>query len=128
MQKGEKKYPVQLHLLIDSSQLKKLDTLSKKAGLTKSAYIRRMIDGVVPQERPPLEFHKILQQMRYISNNMNQLAKKANATNHVDAEKIMLLAEQFKPLASQLYLYVTLPVKRNKDAEVIAEYFKKGGK
>lgn len=33
MQKGEKKYPVQLHLLIDSSQLKKLDTLSKKQGL-----------------------------------------------------------------------------------------------
>ena len=128
MLKGEKKFPIRMLFAMTDSQSKKLDTLSKKAGLTRSAYIRRMIDGVVPQERPPLEFHKILQQMRYISNNMNQLAKRANATNHVDAEKIMLLAEQFKPLASQLYLYVTLPVKRNKDAEVIAEYFKKGGK
>lgn len=128
MQKGEKKFPNRVEIKMEAAQFKKLDTLSKKAGLTRSAYIRRMIDGVVPQERPPLEFHKILQQMRYISNNMNQLAKTANATNHVDAEKIMLLAEQFKPLASQLYLYVTLPVKRNKDAEVIAEYFKKGGK
>ena len=127
MQKGEKKYPVQLHLLIDSSQFEKLGILSKKAGLTKSEYIRRMIDGVVPQERPPYDFYKILTQMRYISNSMNQLAKKANATGHVDAEKISFLAEQFKPLASQLYLYVTLPVKRSKDTEILAEYFKKEG-
>lgn len=31
MQKGEKKYPVQLHLLIDSSQFEKLGILSKAA-------------------------------------------------------------------------------------------------
>ena len=128
MQKSLKKFSIRKIFSITDSKTKKHDTLLKKTRLTTCSYFRRQSDGVVPQERPPLEFHKILQQMRYISNNMNQLAKRANATNHVDAEKIMLLAEQFKPLASQLYLYVTLPVKRNKDAEVIAEYFKKGGK
>ncbi|MFQ8601170.1 plasmid mobilization protein [Hominenteromicrobium sp.] len=127
MQKGEKKYPKRVEVKMDNAQFEKLGILSKKAGLTKSAYIRRMIDGVVPQERPPYDFYKILTQMRYISNSMNQLAKKANATGHVDAEKISLLAEQFKPLASQLYLYVTLPVKRSKDTEILAEYFKKEG-
>ena len=109
------------------AQSEKLRSLAVMARLTRSAYIRRMIDGVVPQERPPYDFYKILTQMRYISNSMNQLAKKANATGHVDAEKISFLAEQFKPLASQLYLYVTLPVKRSKDTEILAEYFKKEG-
>lgn len=128
MKKGEKKFPERVEIKVESSQLEKLETLSRKAGLSKSAYIRRMIDGVVPQERPPVDFQKILTQMRYISNSMNQLARKANSTGHVDAEKIQMLAEQFKPLASMLYRYVTLPIKRNEDAEVLADYFRKGGR
>ncbi|MFR3174977.1 MAG: plasmid mobilization protein [Acutalibacteraceae bacterium] len=127
MEKGEKKYPVKMLFCMTEAQSEKLRSLAVMARLTRSAYIRRMIDGVVPQERPPYDFYKILTQMRYISNSMNQLAKKANATGHVDAEKISFLAEQFKPLASQLYLYVTLPVKRSKDTEILAEYFKKEG-
>lgn len=128
MQKGEKKFPVRILFAMTDSQHEKLKILARKAGLSKSAYIRRMIDGVVPQERPPVDFQKILTQMRYISNSMNQLARKANSTGHVDAEKIQMLAEQFKPLASMLYRYVTLPIKRNEDAEVLADYFRKGGR
>ena len=40
-----------------------------------SAYVRQLIDGELPQERPPLDFYKMLTELRYIGNNMNQLTR-----------------------------------------------------
>ena len=84
IRKGEYKYPYRLELRLNEAQMARLQSLASKSGLSMSAYVRQLIDGVLPQERPPFDFYLILSQLRYIGNNINQLALKANALGFVD--------------------------------------------
>ena len=83
IRKGEYKYPYRLELRLNETQIARLQSLASKSGLSMSAYVRRLIDGVLPQERPPFDFYLILSQLRYIGNNMNQLTRIAHATGRI---------------------------------------------
>ena len=57
-------------------------------GLKKSALLRRLIMGVDVQPKPTVEVIQIYRLVATISNNVNQMAKIANATGYVDPKKI----------------------------------------
>ena len=57
----------------------------KKTGLTRDAYIRKLIAGIQPKERPSADCFEVLKVLRQISINMNQIALKANTLNLIDA-------------------------------------------
>ena len=65
IRKGEYKYPYRLELRLNETQMARLQSLASKSGLSMSAYVRQLIDGVLPQERPPLDFYKMLTELRY---------------------------------------------------------------
>ena len=61
--------------------------LKKKAdsvGLSISDFIRTLISGFEPREKPPQEFYEAIKQVRAVGNNINQIARLANATGIVD--------------------------------------------
>ena len=58
----------------------------KKSGLTRDAYIRKLIAGIQPKERPSADCFEVLKILRQISINMNQIALKANATGVIHAD------------------------------------------
>ena len=49
------------------------------SGLPVSAAIREMIGGVTIRQRPPQELHDLYVEINHIGNNINQIARKANA-------------------------------------------------
>lgn len=57
---------------------------SSKAGLTESDYIRNLVVGYEPREKPDDRFYNELKFLRGLSNNLNQVAKKANALGFID--------------------------------------------
>ena len=57
---------------------------SSKAGLTESDYIRNLVVGYEPREKPDDRFYNELKILRGLSNNLNQVAKKANALGFID--------------------------------------------
>lgn len=57
---------------------------SIKAGMCESNLIRCLIKDYQPKEKPPDEFYNILTQLRIISNNLNQIAIKANTYDFID--------------------------------------------
>lgn len=124
MEKGDVRFPCRLELRLTEKQEERLTTYAEKAGLTKSEYMRRILDGVVPQERPPVDFYRVLTQMRHISNSCNQVARRANATGYIDGASLQKLAEEFRPLASMLYTYVTLPIKQEKSETELAAFLR----
>ena len=65
----------------EATQLKKK---SKKVGLNESTLIRNLIMGFEPREKPDEKFYEAIKELRYISNNLNQIAKKANYLNYID--------------------------------------------
>lgn len=57
-------------------------------GLKKSSLLRRLIMGVDVQPKPTVEVIQIYRLVSTVANNVNQLAKIANATGYVDPKKI----------------------------------------
>ena len=74
--------PVQIYL--DDAELKRLDDWSAAANMSRSNYIRQLIDGFQPVEFPPVEYLKIIDELQHIGINMNQLATKAHSLGFID--------------------------------------------
>lgn len=53
-------------------------------GLPQSTVIRMLIKGYEPREKPDKEFYDSMRQLYGISNNLNQIAIKANSLGFVD--------------------------------------------
>lgn len=50
----------------------------KRSRLSREAYIRHLINDLVPQDAPPPDYYAMMQQLYRIGNNLNQIAKKAH--------------------------------------------------
>jgi len=50
-----------------------------RTGLSKEAYIRSVLLGYIPREKPDERFYEMMKDLSGIANNVNQLARKANA-------------------------------------------------
>ena len=74
--------PVQIYL--DDAELKRLDDWSAAANMSRSNYIRQLIDGFQPLEFPPVEYLQIIDELQHIGINMNQLATKAHSLGFID--------------------------------------------
>ena len=57
----------------------RLKTNAAACALKMEPYIRKLIMGNVVRPRPPDEYVKLLREINAIGNNINQLARKANA-------------------------------------------------
>ena len=70
---------------LNEDELKALKQNSKRAGLNESAYIRNLIMGYKPKEQPTENMYEIIKQLKLVGINLNQIARKANALDIVDA-------------------------------------------
>jgi hypothetical protein len=75
---------VQCHFFMGASEARRLDALVARSGLTRSAYLRQLIKGVVPVDRPPPDYYRMMRELHSIGNNLNQLARCAHAAGTVD--------------------------------------------
>lgn len=82
-----RKRNIQVITRLNKEEHSKLKKLVRKSGLTQEAYLRHLINGVVPMETPPLDYYDMMKELHAIGNNMNQIAAKANRTNLIDASQ-----------------------------------------
>ena len=73
-------------LRLSDDELEKLDRRVARTGMSREGYIRFLINGIVPKERPSAEMFDVLKELRQINNNMNQIAAKANSTGMVEGK------------------------------------------
>ena len=74
---NEEPYKICLRLNADEAQ--KLITNAKACGLTRTAYLRGLMNGYVLKPRPSTELEALRTEIHQIGNNINQIARKANA-------------------------------------------------
>lgn len=72
-------------LWVSEDELNDIKTKAKKSGLSQQEYVRQTLAGSVVTERPSKNLRQVIKLLQLISNNMNQIAMRANATNMVDA-------------------------------------------
>lgn len=88
---------VEIHLTTEEhSHLKEQVALS---GYTTEQFIRNLIAGVEMRPRPPDELADILRQLSAIGNNINQIARAANARGFVRQEEL----EQITAMQSEIW-------------------------
>ena len=83
----------------------------KKSGLSQAGYIRELINGLVPTDLPPPDFHKMMTELRYIGNNINQIAQKAHLLNVIDSKQFDEAYDQYKSSYIKIFEAVMLPRK-----------------
>ena len=75
---------------------------AKKVGLNESELLRNLIVGFEPREKPDERFYEALNQMRAIGNNLNQIARKANALDIIDAPFYKKVYTKWNELAENI--------------------------
>ncbi len=87
---------IHFHLVLTREEEAKLTTDSETCGLTKSAYLRRLITGNTPRARRPDEIRKLVAEINKIGSNVNQVACAANTgqMRKEDARNLLFLLDQ----------------------------------
>ena len=69
---------------LNEKENQKLEECAAQAGMSKSAYFRKILSGQEIKSLPPMDFYDVLKELRQINNNINQIAAKANSIGFVD--------------------------------------------
>ena len=83
-----------------------------KAGLSESAFFRHVINDTQIKEKPDENFYKILNDLRGIAININQLARVANTYQYVDDNKYYPLANKVNDMIDDLQNFYLTPTKK----------------
>ena len=70
---------------LDEKEYSTLMKNVRKTGLSREAYMRKLIRGASVKELPPVDYFSVLKELRQINNNMNQIAVVANTKGFVDS-------------------------------------------
>lgn len=82
MRSGKRIYKKQIWLTKD--EVKILLEKSNKAQMNQSEFIRTLIINGIVKEKPDERFYQTIKSMRIISNNLNQIARKAHTLGFID--------------------------------------------
>ena len=96
-----------LHLRLNDDEFGKLNSAVAKTGLSREAYLRKLIAGQQPKELPPPDFRLMMRQLYYCGNNLNQIARKANALNLIDAQHYEEAVKLFRKTVIEITKAVT---------------------
>lgn len=102
----------EIKIRLDETELIKLNALTKESGRSRESYLRSLINGIVPCNKPSKEYLEVLSELRHIGTNMNQIARVANKSSYIDYKKysdnvdllfkniakIRVIASQGKPI------------------------------
>ena len=90
----------------------------QRSGLTREAYLRVLISGFVPKEKPPLDFWAMNRELHYIGNNLNQIARQAHAVNAIDAKHYDEGVQLFQDAVLKIMSAVLDPVPMESETKV----------
>ena len=68
--------PYRICLRLNADEAQKLITNAKACGLTRTAYLRRLLSGYDLKPRPSAELEALRTEIHQIGNNINQIARK----------------------------------------------------
>ena len=98
----QKKYEICLRL--SQEEKARLEDSARRCGLSKTAYLRRLIRGAEIRARPTQEIKDLRTEIHHIGNNINQIARSVNAgiARAEDVKRGLYLLDQVYELMYQI--------------------------
>ncbi len=103
---------------LNDKELAYLDSMVQRTNLTREEFLRKMIAGYTIVEKPDIEYFEVIRQLRYIGNNIRQMAIRAHALYLIDADRFMKQTDAVIAITNQLAAAVNrhqAPKKRKKE-------------
>lgn len=96
---------------LDRKEAESLDKKVKKSGLSREAYLRQLIQGVVPRDAPPPDYYAMMRELHKIGNNLNQIAQKAHVLHVIDVQRYDKEVRKYEETVKRITEAVILPEK-----------------
>ena len=100
---------IKITFRLNAKEHQRLKKCVKKTGLSQETYIRTLLDGYVPKELPPPDYHGMMRELNAIGNSMNQIAARANSTGFFLAEEYAMYMQEFRNAVLAIQKAVTKP-------------------
>lgn len=81
----------------------------QRSGLSREVYLRHLISGAVPKEKPSLDYYAMMRQLYQIGNNLNQIARSAHTLKVIDAQRYDVAIQQLDNAIREITDAVLLP-------------------
>lgn len=94
---------------MNNEEKKQLEQLSNESGYTQSAYLISLFYNKRPRPLPPIDYYKMMNQLRLIGNNLNQIAIKANKIGFINSDFYMLQVKQLNEVISDIVSKIQYP-------------------
>lgn len=104
---SDRNYEIKVRLT--QAEMVHLTRLVNGSKLSREAYLRQLISGVIPQDAPPPDYFSMMQQLYRIGNNLNQIAQKAHALNAIDTYRYDEAVREFREAVQKIQAAVLLP-------------------
>lgn len=106
-----RKRNIEIIFRLNESEAEALERKVKQSGLSREAYLRQIIKGIVPKNTPPPDYYSMMKELHKIGNNLNQIAQKAHVLNVVDVQRYDKAVRHFEQTVRVLTEAVILPDK-----------------
>lgn len=91
---------IKFHL--NEKELKKLDRDAQKLGLSRSAYVRHLVNTIHPKSQPEISYVEYLPVLQEVSVEMERIADQASKHNSIDAEAYQKAMDKLTPCIRKL--------------------------
>ncbi|MDR2446737.1 MAG: plasmid mobilization relaxosome protein MobC [Treponema sp.] len=78
---------IKITFRLNKSENERFKKRVKKSGMSQEAYVRHLINGLVPTDAPPPDYHAMMRELRAIGVNLNQIAQKAHVLHVIDVKR-----------------------------------------
>jgi hypothetical protein len=82
-----RKRNVHIQFWLDGKEAESLNGVVARSGLSREAYLRQIISGLIPTDAPPLDYYSMMRELHRIGTNLNQIAQKAHVLGAIDVKR-----------------------------------------
>lgn len=100
---------IEIKVRLNRKEAEALNKRVKKSRLSREAYLRHLINGLVPQDAPPPDYFDFMRELHGIGNNLNQIAQKAHVLGVIDERRYDEEMQKFDQLVRDITKAVILP-------------------
>ena len=100
---------IEIKVRLNRKEAEALNKRVKKSRLSREAYLRHLINGLVPQAAPPPAYIDYMRELHGIGNNLNQIAQKAHVLGVMDERRYDEEMRKFNQLVRDITKAVILP-------------------
>ena len=100
---------IEIKVRLSRKEADQLGKRVKRSRLSREAYLRHLINDMVPQDAPPPDYYSMMLQLYRIGNSLNQIAQKAHTLNVIDVQRYDAACRQFETAVKEITEAVVQP-------------------